>query len=346
MLLTSVVLVGTLGYMVIEGWSLAEAMYMTLITLSTVGYGEVYPLTAAGRIFTSLLIIGGVVFVGYVFSVISQSIVSGELTGSLGRRRMQNAVDQLRDHFIICGMGRVGRQVAYDLAHRGEQCVVVESTAETPRQLTGQLIVVGDAEDDNVLMRAGIKRARGLVATMGDDPTNMFVTVSARALNPDCFIIARANFVASEAKLLRAGADQVVSPYLLSGRRMATMLVTPTLTRFLDEVAFGGVGDLHLEEYELTEVHELQDHPFDPENVRDATGANILAVRGEDGHLTTTFGKDAAVAPGDTLVAMGTASQLTKLRELAGVSATAEATGRFRRVTSPGAPAEAPGPIE
>ncbi|NIN10509.1 MAG: potassium channel protein [Gemmatimonadales bacterium] len=310
---------GTGGYMILEGWSVAESLYMTVITLSTVGFGEVRPLSAAGRIFTTGLIAAGVGAVAYLFAAISQYIVSGELTGALRKTRMQQRINALSGHYIVCGFGRVGQQILLDLQGKGKQCVVVDTSAG-PEEGAGQLLwVTGDGADDAILHRAGVERAAGLVAATGDDAANLFITLSARSLNPDLPIVARANLQSSEPKLLRAGATHVISPHTISGRRIARQLLYPSVTDFLDVVMHSGSLELLLEECRVREGSDLHDKTVEEAHVRRRTGANVLAVRRHDqGAILTNPPEEMRFEPGDVLIALGTRSQLQELDRLAG----------------------------
>ncbi len=319
MILGAVLAGGTLGYMLLEGWGLIESLYMTVITLSTVGFSEVRPLSQPGRIFTAGLIVAGVGAVTYLFAAISQYIISGELTGSLRKARMQQRIDALSGHYVICGYGRVGQQVQLDLQGKGQQCVVVEVSEDALKEAPPRtLYVIGDAADDAVLQQAGIARAAGLVAATGDDATNLFVALSAHTLNLTLPIVARANDPATEPKLIRAGATHVISPYTLSGRRIARQLLYPSVTDFLDVVMHSGDLELWLEECRVEAGSDLHDKTAQEAEVRKRTGANVLAVRRHDeGAIMTNPPMEMRFEPGDVLIALGTRSQLEALDGLA-----------------------------
>jgi len=212
-----IILVGGVGYWLIEGWSWVDAIYMSIITVTTVGFGEIHPLSPVGRVFTTLLIVLGVAGITYAFSALTNYVIAGELGGILERRRMARRVNSMREHYIVCGFGRVGRQVCVELKREGEPLVVVDANPSSVgrAESQGYLVVVGDAGDDQILQEAGIGRALGLVATVDSDAANLLVALSARALNPDLYIVARANLEDTEAKMLRVGADRVISPYSL-----------------------------------------------------------------------------------------------------------------------------------
>jgi len=316
LLLVAITLSGTIGFMVLEGWNAIESLYMTVITLSTVGFSEVRPLSQEGRLFTTALIVSGVASVGYLFSAISHNIVSGELHGTLRRSRMHKSIDALSNHYIVCGFGRVGGEVVASLSQGGENCVVVEDSTEVLEN-SALLHVTGDAADDDTLLSAGIKRAAGLVAVTGSDATNLFITISARTLNSDIIIVARANQPSTEAKLLRAGATHVLSPYKLGGRRIATQLLYPSVADFLDVVMHAGDLELRLEEFTVQTGSNLHQKTVAEIQVRQRTGANVLAIcRIDGGSVITNPPSEMRFAPGDVLIALGTMDQLNALEKL------------------------------
>lgn len=310
--------VGTVGFMLLEGWTLLEAVYMTVITLSTVGFAEVAPLSGPGKLFTTGLIVAGVGWVAYLFASIGRSIVSGELTGTMRKARMQQRIEGLTQHFIVCGYGRVGQQVVQDLMAAGKPCVVVEEQADAVLAVpTGVLTLEGDASDDDVLEMAGVGRAAGLVATTGDDAVNLMMTLTARTMNPELVIVARCNHPPSEPKLKRAGASHVISPYTISGSRIARTLLRPTIIDFLDVVMHDGQLELVLEECRVGDGSDLHGKTVAEAEVRRRTGANVLAVRRHDrGAIVTNPSGDLRFTPGDIVIALGTAEQLGALAAL------------------------------
>ncbi len=315
-ILPSITIAGTFGFMLIEGWRFTDALYMTVITLSTVGFSEVSPLSPEGRLFTTFLIVAGVAAVTYLFSAISHHVVSGELHGTLRRRQMQRRIDALSNHFIICGYGQVGAQVVKSLQQMGKKCVVIETRIED-LDTTEFPAIIGNAEDDDILKQAGIDRAAGLVAATGDDASNLFITVSAHTLNKNMTIVARANNVSSEAKLRYGGATHVISPHMMGGKRIATQLLYPSVTDFLDVVMHSGDLELWLEEFTLAAMCDLEGKTVAEGQVRQNTGANILAIRRRDGgSVLTNPPSELRFAPGDVLIALGTREQLKDLSNL------------------------------
>ena len=313
MVLGLLLIVGPLGYVLIEGWSVFDAIYMTVTTLATVGFGEVHPLSTAGRTFTIGLIILGVGGVLYTLSAMMQYLFEGHLGRTWEQRRMQNRIDRLRDHYILCGYGRVGRQVALDFQESGVEFVLIDVNQASLDLASseGYLCVRGDAASDETLRRAGIERARGLVTCVNDDAQNIFVTLSARALRSDLFIVARSNNDDAAPKLERAGADRVVSPYSIGGRQMAMLAVRPGAVEFVETVLHRADVELLLEDVAIAERSPLVGRTVgDLSQV--APGVTVLAIRRKDGLLTQPP-PETDIQPGDDLVAIGTPTQLQAL---------------------------------
>jgi voltage-gated potassium channel len=319
LLLAALLVAGTGGYMIIEGWRLLDAVYMTVITLSTAGFNEVHPLSDAGHLFTIALITTGVSTVAYAAGTIGEYVIGGRLGGSLQRQRMQHEIDRLEGHYIVCGYGRVGRQVVDELDARGLRPVVVEpSDAAVSSDEPGPLRIRGDATDDRALRQAGIERAAGLVAVAGDDATNIVVTLSARALNPDLLIVARAIQVEAEDKLRRAGATHVISPYRIGGQRIVTQLLHPRITDFLDVVVHRGSLELWLEEITVASDGPVAGRPLGETAIWGPDGVKVLAVGRRNGELITSPRKDLRLEADDVLIALGTLEQLEAARQAAG----------------------------
>ncbi len=248
------VVVGSLGYIVMLGWPPSDALYMTVITLTTVGFREVLPLdTVVGQVWTMLLAVSGVAIIFGSIGIVAETIVSEAASGRQEAKRMREAVDALRGHYIVCGYGRVGSTVARELAHSGERLVVIDIEGASIERAArdGHLVVEGDATDDATLAKAGTEHARGLVTTIDSDANNVFVTLSARAMNPSLFIVARANAEGSEAKLAQAGANRIVSPYTMAGRRIAELASRPRVADFIDAALSHGNLSFSLEEVEV-----------------------------------------------------------------------------------------------
>ncbi len=245
----AVVAVGVVGYMQIEGWSFLDSLYMTLTTLTTVGFGEVHPLSSAGRLFTIGMLIMGVGLIGVLLALLAQAIQDGALGERGRRRRMQRRVAGLRDHFVICAYGRVGRTVAREFEAEGLDFVVVDRDPDLQEQLIsdGVVYLIDDPTRESVLIEAGVPRAKGLISAVDDDADNLYIVLTARSINPDLYIVARASEEAAAEKLYTAGADRVISPYISSGRHMALLATRPQLVDYL-EVESEKAGALRLEE--------------------------------------------------------------------------------------------------
>jgi voltage-gated potassium channel len=314
--LFSIVALGTLGYVLIEGWTPLEALYMTVITITTVGFAEVHPLSSGGRIFSIVLALGGVSGAFYLLTNLTGYIVEARLSINPRRRRMESKIDKIKDHFIICGFGRVGREIAATFQDEKVDFVVIEPQPEAFDRAEGggYLVVRGDATEDETLLSAGIARARGLVAAVGDDATNTFIVLTAHQIRPDIFIEARATSPGAEAKLKRAGAKRVVSPHRIGGRRMAMTAIRPGVVDFFDKVAWSRGREFGLENLLVAEGSSLIERPVG--DLRRETKISVLAVTGSGGRLTANPAGDHIIKQGDHLVVMGTDEQLKALANM------------------------------
>ncbi len=317
----ALMLVGTGGYMLLEGWALHEAFFMTAITISTVGYSEVRPLSPRGEVFSVILILLGVGSVAYTFSVVMDYLIAGELRGALRRQRMQRTINNMNKHYIICGYGRVGEHVVDGLRANKFDIVVIDADPRHADTLEekGVAYITGDATDDSVLSEAGIERADGLCACLPEDATNVFTVLSARTLNPSILIIARCNAPETERKLRLAGANQIINPYMITGHRMAAQLLHPGVVEFLDVVMRQGDLELRIEEIIIASDSEMSGQTLGEAHVRGETGVNVLAVRRADGLLDTALTAEYRLHAGDALIGLGTIAQLTALAEKAKV---------------------------
>ena len=313
-----VLVFGTIGYLVL-GFSVLDALYQTVTTVSTVGFREVKPLSAAGQIFTMALIVIGVGTALYAFGVLIETLIEGRLNELLGRRRMEHSIASMDGHVIICGWGRVGRAIAEELADAGRDVVVVDADATMLDGVTRPALV-GDATEDAVLRDAGIERASALVAAVHLDADNSFITLSARALNPGLFIVARARSQGSVEKLRRAGADRVVNPQSIGGSRMAAFVLRPNVAEFLDVVMHERTLEFRLEEVAVPEASPLAGRSLRDAHLRDHTGALVLALRDEDGTFRTNPQPDMEIQGGQVIIAIGTQDQLDALVAFVGRS--------------------------
>ena len=319
--LVVITVAGALGYMVFEGWSFTDALYMTVITLTTVGYREVRPLDTTGQLWTMLLLVTGVGTLFYAAVSSVELVVEGAIRGYFGRRRMQTAIGKLSDHYILCGYGRVGRQVAAEFARDGIPFVVVDQDPEIVEACAavGYLALLGEASDDGRLEEAGVRRARGLVAAVDSDADNVFIVLSARKLNPRLNIVARASSDESAAKLEMAGADRTLSPYAVGGRRLASLATQPLIVDFLEIVTRGEEGiEFRLEEFGVPGDSFIAGHTIGELRIGEKTGAMILAIRNKEGTFDTTPSASDRVRAGDTLIVLGTREQISRLEQLMG----------------------------
>lgn len=312
-MLAAIIAVGVAGYRVIEGWSFFDSLYMTIITITTVGYGEIHPLSTGGRIFSMFLIIAGAGGALYVLTGIVQYIIEGHFGTLWGRRRMKNKIDQLRGHFILCGYGRVGETIASTFLEEGVPFVVIESDPERLAQLeqAGHLYLNGDATRDEVLREAGIEHARGLVAAVGTDADNTYITLSGRELRPDLFIEARASGEKAEKKLKSAGANRIVSPNSIGARRMAMLAIRPAVVDFIDNIASRGGPDLLMENVAISSESALAGQTV--ADFRLCSKANILAINKKSGGLLANPPGEERILPGDSLIIIGTSEQMSSL---------------------------------
>lgn len=314
--LALVVAAGTAGYLIL-GFSPMNALYQTVTTITTVGFAEIEPMSTRERLFTIVLILGGVGTALYILSSIVQAVVDGELAEVLGRQRMERRIAHWSGHLIICGYGRVGRSIAALVAGKGADVVVVDRDADRLAALHVATLQ-GDATDEVVLRQAGIDRARVLVAALTTDADNLFLTVTARALRPDLFIVARARQEASEGKLASAGADRVVNPQRIGGQRMAAFVMQPHVAEFLDVVMHDGSLEFRLEEIRVAPTSDLGGRSLRDAHIRDRTGALVLAVRDGQGMFTTNPSPETVIEAGQVLIAIGTEAQLAALADVAG----------------------------
>jgi voltage-gated potassium channel len=311
------ILIGTAGYIVLFSWPVSDAAYMTVITMTTVGFREVRELVDwPERAWTMLLAVSGVGIIYGSIGIVAEAVLAEATSGRREARRMAEAVADLRGHYILCGYGRVGSTVARELVHAGQRLVVIDILAESldHARHDGHLVVEGDATSDDTLKLAGVERARGLVATIDSDANNVYVTLSSRALNPGLFVVGRANAEGADAKLMQAGANRVVSPYTMAGRRMAELAVRPRLADFIDAAL--SHGDLR---FSMEEIEIAAGGPLDGQTVghlRD-DGVFALAIVRGDTDYEPNPPPDRVLVAGESLVVSGSTERLKSLRERA-----------------------------
>jgi voltage-gated potassium channel len=320
--LLGILVAGTLGY-VAFGFPLLDAIYQTVTTVSTVGFREVHPFSRGAQLFTIVLILVGVGTVLYSFTVVLEGVVEGEIQEVLGRRRMDRRIARISGHVIVCGFGRVGRNLAHYVSGAAQDVVLIEKDPDRAAvaEEGGILVVRGDATTDEALREAGVERARVLVTTLTTDADNLFVTLTARSLRPDLFIVARARIESSEAKLTQAGANRVVNPQGIGGARMAAFVLQPHVAEFLDVVMHDGSLEFRLEEVPVPPGSSLAGRSLRDAHIRDSTGALILALRDGGGAFTTNPSPETMLEAGQILIAIGTEGQLKALADAARPSA-------------------------
>jgi voltage-gated potassium channel len=315
-LLLLVMAIGTAGFHYIEGWPWFDGLYMVVTTLTTIGYQEVHPLSHAGRVFNVFIIVSGVSLLLLGVGLLSQALLEFELQSFFGRRRMEREIGRLDGHFIICGMGRVGRKVARELARKPVPFVILEN-AEAKRQHYANedwLVIAGDATLEQTLRQAQIERARGLIAATTTDATNLYIVLTARALNPQLKIIARASEDAAEKHLLTAGADSVVSPYSFAGQRIAQSLLRPNVVTFLDTATTHLGIDLEIGEIHITGASTFSGKTLESSRIRQQHGVIVLAIKRRDA-MRFNPAPDERIEPDDCLIAMGEPAQLRQLEQ-------------------------------
>ena len=320
LMLSGIIVVGTMGYLVL-GWPFLDALYMTVITVGTIGFEEVRDLdeSVAGRLWTIVLIISGVAVLGYATTSLVALAVEGTVRNYFRSRRMRSEIAKLSGHYILCGYGRVGRQVATEFDHDDVPFVVVDQDLRVVEECLneGRLALYGEASGDALLEEAGILRAKGLVAAVDSDADNVFVVLSARKLNRGLHIVARASSDESASKLEIAGADRTLSPYAVGDRRLASLATQPLVVDFLDVVTRGEKGiEFRLEEFVVPKQPAIAGHTIGEMRIGERTGAMVLAFRTRDGAFDTTPSADDRLHAGDTLIVLGSRGQISRFEQL------------------------------
>ena len=314
----AVFLIGFAGYQILEGFSALDALYMTVITISSVGFSEVVPLDASGRLFTIGLIAAGVGSVAFAVASAAEFVLEGHMHKIIERRRMDRSIERLSDHVIICGFGRVGRRLAEELGHEQVPFVVVDSEADRLNEAieAGYPYVQGDATEESVLTEAGLERARALVACVNSDADNVLTTLTAKGMRPEISVIGRAKVEENEAKFRRAGADRVIAPTTIGGRRIAQLLTRPVVADFLELVGGSAGLDYTFEEIAIRSASPLVGTTLHDARTRERWGCTVLAIDHDDGQpLNTHPDEDIALAAGDVLVVIGSVAEVTAMRE-------------------------------
>ncbi len=318
MALAAAILFGTIGFHFVEGWSLADSLYVTVQTLTTVGYGDLPPHSGRGRLFAVLVMLIGAGGVALALSTIVQSVVQSELISTFGQRRLSKKMSKLKDHYIICGSGRVGSHLIRDLLAANESFVVIESDQQRAAEFSQRdvNVLVGDATLEDSLRNVGVEHARGLAACLPNDADNVYVVLTARDLNPNLRIVARAAEEQAEAKLLRAGANHVVAPTIIGGHRMAVALTKPAVSEFMDSITASELG-LGFEQVEVDASSSLVGQELRSTSIRSELDVVIVSIRRQDGQIVFNPAGNAMIENGDILIAIGRAESLTKLNQVA-----------------------------
>lgn len=314
-LLFAIICIGTVGYVVIEGWSLIDSLYMVIITITTTGFKEVHPLSKGGELFTILLLASSFAVVLYVAGVGIQILIESKI---FKRKRMENRIRKLENHYIVCGYGRMGTHICEELLHAGADFVVVENNSANHPKLdaAGYLYDTGDASQDETLERVGIKKAKGLVAVLPTDPENVFTTLTAKYLNPKIFVVARAIEEETVPKLKKAGADRVINPYELGGVRMASLLLRPGVADFIEIVSANKNIDLQIEEFVVKKGSKMHKKKLSELPIRTEFNAIVVSVQdNEKGAFVYNPKGDAVIEEGYTLIVIGEPKNLEKLKD-------------------------------
>jgi len=321
MLLCCVVIAGTVGYILIQKWNFLDSLYMTIITIGTVGFREVSTLNHTGRIFTIVLIIFGIGIGSYTLANIAAFIIEGHIQHLFRGRKMEKLISTLKDHIIVCGYGSTGVEIVDELARSKKKFVVIEADEEKVDELRkhGHLALKGDATDDEVLERAGVNRAQGLIASLSNDADNVYVVLTARGMNPKLRIVARAIDQLSCKKLLRAGADKVVSPYSIAGHRMARLMLNPGIVNFLELMTQSEELELKIEEIKLSKHSPLLNKQLKESNIKALTnGATVIGINKMGEKIIVNPPGETLLQDQDILFVLGNDLQIEKLKKLAG----------------------------
>jgi voltage-gated potassium channel len=318
LILLIILIYGTSGYMLIEDSSLTDSLYMTVISITTVGFSEVIPLSPAGKYFTIFLIFGGVGFFLYIVSMITEAMVEGGLQTFLGRRHMEKRLAGLKDHYIVCGFGRIGKVISKILHENRRTFLIIENNPEEIKAIEelGYLVLQGDSTSDDTLAKAHIDTAKALIAVTSSDADNVYVILSARVLNPNIYILARSSGKkGAESKLLRSGANKVFSPYEIGARRMAQSLVRPTVIDFIDLTVHDGELGLRLEELRVSDKATFANKSLMQSGIRSEHDLIVVAIKREKGEMLFNPNPNTEILPGDILVVLGEHANIQSLEK-------------------------------
>lgn len=316
-IIAALIAIGSVGFHAIEGWGLLESLYVTVMTLTTVGYGDFAPQSRTGMVFTVALVAVGVGTMLYTVGLVAQSMVEGRLMNLMGRGKMEKTIEKMSNHYIICGCGRIGMLIARELAAEKMPCVVVDNRPGVIQRLQEEGFVhfQGDATHDKSLIEAGIKRARGIVCVLPTDAQNLYVILTAKELNPDIWVLARSEEEQSERRLLRAGADRVISPYTLGGNRMAMAILRPAMLDFIEITTRRQSLELRMDELPIRERSPIIGKSLEESGIRQRYGLIIVAVKKDSGKMIFNPVAGYVIESGDKLIALGEEDNVTKLSQ-------------------------------
>jgi len=323
LLISGLVTIGVAGYMTIEGWSFLDAIYMVVITLATVGFKEVHPLSPAGTVFTILLIVFGLITMYYVIRVLGEYILENKLEETLKYKKMEKTLRNLSGHFIICGFGRVGREVAREFNHDQAEFVVIERNPKVVEscEQAGYPCITGDATDEEALKRASVLNAKGVIVCLGEDSDTVLTVVTARSMNKDLFIVARANGETTTGKLLKIGANRVVSPHHIGGFRMAGFALNPAVADFVDDIQDLSSTEVRIDDTIVAANSPVAGHTIAERLSNRTYGVTVLAINKQDGEAVINPTGDVLIEAGDRLILLGTKAKLDAMLQLLGAKA-------------------------
>jgi len=317
-ILLFVILVGTSGYMLMEGWDFLDSLYMTVITITTVGYGEVRQVSEGGRVFTIFIIFFGMGIIAYILGMVAQAMVELQIRALIGRTKLGLRIKSIKRHYIICGFGRIGKIIVRELKANNIPMLVIDNMHEMKPVLEHEDIpyINDDATNEEVLLEAGIERAKGLVSVVASDADNLFITMTARGLNPDLFILTRAAEEKTEKKILRAGANRVIMPYLIGGQKMAHTIIKPAVMDFLEFTVHNRKIGLELGEVMVNEKSRLNGSTLIDSGIRQQMDVIIVAIKKRDGDMKFNPSSQTRIEAGDILISLGKSDDLQKLSEI------------------------------